>query len=80
VQSEDLHFWNVREYAEGFPVELAINESGRLVVRAYNEAGHNGVELDLYDLLQAISYGEIPNEYGASIPVRLSLDRDREGP
>lgn len=37
---------NVREYAEGYPVELVRDEdSGRLCVRAINEGGQLGFEL-----------------------------------
>lgn len=45
----------VREYAEGLPVELHTDgETGRLVIRAYNEAGFSGTEIDLADLLSWI--------------------------
>lgn len=43
----------VRQYGNGndFPIELWLNDSGRLVIRAYNEAGYSGTEVDLYDLV-----------------------------
>jgi hypothetical protein len=40
----------VREYAEKMPVELWLRD-GRIVVRAYNEDGHNLTDVDLGDLL-----------------------------
>ena len=40
----------VREYAEEYPVEVWMDENGRLVVRAYNEGKHNVTEIDLLDL------------------------------
>lgn len=43
----------VREYAEGYPVELRRDDrNGRLVVRALNEGGYNLTDVDLLDLLQ----------------------------
>ena len=42
----------VREYAEGFPVELRRDkDNGRLVVCAVNEGGHNVTHVDVLDLL-----------------------------
>lgn len=61
----------VREYAEGLPVELILNETGRLVVRAFNEAGHNCVEIDLHDLLHAIKYGDSTNGRSETLTDRL---------
>lgn len=40
----------VREYCEEYPVTLRVN-SGRLVIVATNEGGHNSTEVDLRDLL-----------------------------
>lgn len=40
----------VREYAEGFAVELA-DESGRAVVVAKNEGGYNCTQVDVADLV-----------------------------
>lgn len=45
----------VREYCEEMAVELWRLENGRLVVRAYNEAGHSGTEVDLLDLIEWLS-------------------------
>lgn len=42
---------DVREWNDGMPVELWINRSGRLVLRSYNEDGHNSTEVDVLDLL-----------------------------
>lgn len=42
---------DVREYTEGVPVELWLNDHGRVVIRAYNEGMHNCTEVDLEDLL-----------------------------
>ena len=42
----------VREYAEGYPVELGRDdESGRLVIRATNECGCNCTDIDLQDIV-----------------------------
>lgn len=52
----------VREYAEGYEVQLVETDglyvsrgerrdAGRLAVRAINEAGHNWTEVDLLDLI-----------------------------
>lgn len=41
----------VREWVEEMPVELWVNRGGRLVLRAYNEDGHNSTEVDVFDLL-----------------------------
>ncbi len=44
----------VREYFEGRQVELGVNGAGRLVVIGTNEGGHNGVAIDLLDLLGSL--------------------------
>lgn len=49
----------VREYAESYPVHLRVEEPSdgnqlarrRVVIDAVNEAGHNGVAIDLFELL-----------------------------
>ena len=46
----------IPEYCEGFPVEIGAapthrGPGSRLVVRAYNEAGHNQTNVDLEELL-----------------------------
>jgi hypothetical protein len=48
----------VREYAEGYPVELwRDDDSGRLVLLALNEAGFSGVRIDLWDLINWLRSG-----------------------
>ena len=48
----------VREYMEGFPVELWRHEkTGRLVIRAQNEDHNNATDVDLWDLLGWLSIG-----------------------
>jgi hypothetical protein len=43
----------VREYSEGYPVELRRNvKTGRLFIVAYNEGHNNIVQIDLLDLLE----------------------------
>jgi hypothetical protein len=42
----------VREYAEGYAVQIVLNEeNNRLCVEATNEGGYNGTSIDLLDLL-----------------------------
>ncbi len=46
------HMDGVREYAEGYAVDLMRDpDAGRLVIRATNEGGHNVTHVDLLDLL-----------------------------
>ena len=48
----------VREYMEGYAVELWVHDTtGRLVVVAENEGGNNGVYIDLLDLLDWCKLG-----------------------
>jgi hypothetical protein len=48
----------VREYGEGYPVELVRNQAtNRLVLRAWNECHNNKIEIDLYDLLDWLQKG-----------------------
>jgi hypothetical protein len=48
----------VREYGEGYPVELWRDEvSGRLVNRAFNEGHNNDVVIDLWDILDWATRG-----------------------
>lgn len=43
----------VREYSENYTVELhRDDETGRLVIRAYNEGHNNITEVDLLDVLE----------------------------
>ena len=46
---------DVSEYMEGFPVELWNTDTGRVVVRAYNECTYNYTDIDLGDLLACLS-------------------------
>ena len=43
---------DVRELTEGAPVELWMSETGKVVVRAFNECGNNYTEVDLLGLLK----------------------------
>lgn len=43
---------DVREHGEGEPVELWLNRSGRVVLRAFNECRNNHTDVDLSDLLE----------------------------
>jgi hypothetical protein len=46
----------VREYTDRSPVELwRDEETGRLVIRAYNEVGYSGTDVDLCDFLAWLS-------------------------
>lgn len=42
----------VRELTEGEPVELWVTETGRIVVRAFNECGNNYTEVDLLSVIE----------------------------
>jgi hypothetical protein len=42
---------DVREYTDNDPVELWLNDKGRIVIRAYNECQYNYTDVDLIDLL-----------------------------
>lgn len=44
----------VREISEGEPVELWLNDSGRVVVRAWNECGNAYTEIDAIALMGAL--------------------------
>ena len=50
---------SVREYAEGFPVEILTHENGREVIRAENQGGYDCVLIDLKDLLDAIKNRDV---------------------
>lgn len=43
---------DVRELIEGEPVELWMSETGRVVVRAFNECRNNYTDVDLLGLLE----------------------------
>jgi hypothetical protein len=48
----------VRSYGNEPDVELWLNESGRLVIVAYNEAGCAATEVDLWDILNWVRVGQ----------------------
>lgn len=41
----------IRELKEGYPVELWVNDKGRLVVRTYSVDRYGESDLDLFDLV-----------------------------
>lgn len=51
VETKVASLPNVREWAEGLPVEVWVNRAGRLVLKALNEDGHNTTEIDVFDLI-----------------------------
>lgn len=51
IETQIATLATVREWVEDMPVELWVNRGGRLVLRAYNECGHNSTEIDVFDLL-----------------------------
>jgi hypothetical protein len=54
---------SVRELGEGFPVELwRDDDSGRLVVRPYNERHNGSVDIDFMDIISWCQRG--PPEIG----------------
>lgn len=68
----------VREHGEGSPVELWLNRSGRVVVRAFNECSNNCTDVDLLDLLNWAS-GNWPGGFedaGTGIAAISSAERD----
>lgn len=69
----------VREHTEGDQVELWLNRSGRLVLRAFNECHNNHTDVDLVDLLAWLRTGEaggvIGDEWGIP-PLRIA-ERDK---
>ncbi len=48
----------VREHSEGYTVELHRNADDRLIIVAYNEAGSNLTEVDLFDLIEWMESGD----------------------
>lgn len=48
---------SINELCEGMPVELWLRR-GRLVVRAYNEAGFNTTEIDVLHLMHSLRDGQ----------------------
>jgi effector-binding domain-containing protein len=67
----------VRAYDNEPNVELWRHSNGRLVIRAYNEGGYNGTEVDLLDLLDwAQSSGrEVIAEIRSAGQIHLPIDR-----
>lgn len=60
----------VREYAEGYPVEIHIDDkSGRAVVVGRNEGGYNEVAIDLMDLIGWLKNGSVPIPWEGDIDV-----------
>lgn len=47
----------VREHTEGDAVELWMNQTGRIVIRAFNECHNNCTDVDLSDLLEWLRLG-----------------------
>lgn len=64
---------DVREITEGEPVELWMSDTGRVVVRAYNECGNNYTEVDLVDLL---SWSRGYGDSSGRIPTVCASERD----
>ena len=48
----------VREHSEGYTVELHRNADDGLIFVAYNEAGSNLTEVDLFDLIDWLKKGD----------------------
>lgn len=59
----------IREYNEGMTVEVDVHE-GRLVLRAFCEAGFKSTLLDILDILEYLKY-EYPHVWGG-IPISAS--------
>ena len=69
----------VREYGEGDPVELHIDDvSGHLVVVAFNEAGHCATYVDLNDLIAWTRKGPHPGTVILDVD-RADFGRHKEG-
>jgi hypothetical protein len=71
IRYDQMHhvIHEVREYAEGKPVEINQNyqNGGRITVDATNEGGFNGTSIDLEDLLAWVSK-EMPDLYKRFAP------------
>ena len=75
----------VRSYGNGDdPIELWLNDSGRLVVVAYNEAGYCGTEVDLYDLIEWLQVGPgrrmVLDHGSCAAGIECDPTRNRKGP
>lgn len=42
----------IREYAEGYPVDILQLRNGRWCVQAHNQSGHDATQVDLVDLVR----------------------------
>jgi hypothetical protein len=42
---------DIREYAEGYPVEIKRHDNGRIIIEAINEGGNNVTQVDLLDVI-----------------------------
>jgi hypothetical protein len=42
---------DIREYTEGYPVEIKRHDNGRLIIEALNEGGYNATQVDLLDVI-----------------------------
>lgn len=52
----------VREYSEGFPVDLVLDEAtGRIAVMAVNQDGYDVTAIDLLDLVAWLRSGPLPD-------------------
>lgn len=75
----------VRAYhgCDDYPVQLwRHDETGRLVIRAYNEAGYNGTEVDLLDLVDWLKSGPtlgIVIDAETANRIAVDLHRDSKG-
>lgn len=60
-----LHPTNIREYGDKLGVDI-LTGTDRLMLVAYNEAGHNSISIDLLDVLEFVKtneYCRILNEH-----------------
>jgi len=64
----------VREYSEGYPVELVRNQAtNRLVLRAHNEGHNNVTEVDLFDVLEWLQKGPQESRSAEGVSMRLGV-------
>lgn len=62
----------IRELKEGYPVELWVNDKGRLVVRTYSVDRYGESDLDLFDLVAWVrTQRGVPKEVKRLIEARL---------